>query len=114
MVNLSSFIFLTKTGGYLMRSLARISLLVVLLTLSGTNIFGLDKQDTKKAPHLGSTAVMIEPSFTINPDKTAVLIMDYENDIVGMLPEDVRVALIERASTILKEARLAKILIIYV
>lgn len=97
-----------------MKSLARISLLVVLLTLSETAIFGLDKQDTKKAPPQGSTAVMIEPSFTINPDKTAVLIMDYENEIVGMLPEDVRGPLIERASTILKEARLAKIQIIYV
>jgi len=97
-----------------MKSLARISILAVLLTLSETTIFGLDTQDTKKAPPLGSTAVMIEPSFTINPDKTAVLIMDYENDIVGMLPEDVRGPLIERASTILKEARLTKIQIIYV
>src|SRR5512135_2450091 len=97
-----------------MKSIARISLLVVLLTLFGTNIFGLDKQDTKKTPPQGSTAVMIEPAFTINPAKTAVLIMDFENDIVGMLPEDVRDPIIERASTILKEARQAKIQIIYV
>jgi nicotinamidase-related amidase len=97
-----------------MRSYARISLLIVLLILSGTNIFGFEKQDTKKAPPQGSTAVMIEPAFTINPAKTAVLIMDYENDIVGMLPEDVRGPLIERASALLKEARQAKIQIIYV
>jgi len=90
------------------------SLIVVLLALSGTNVFGLDQQDTKKAPLQGITAVMIEPGFTINPGKTAVLIMDYENDIVGMLPEDVRGPLIERANTILKEARQAKIQIIYV
>jgi hypothetical protein len=59
-----------------MRSIARIALLVVFLTLSETNIFGLDKQDTKKTPPQGSTAVMIEPAFTINPARTAVLIMD--------------------------------------
>jgi nicotinamidase-related amidase len=84
------------------------------LAMSGTNAIALDKQDTKKAPPQGSTAVMIDPAFTINPDKTAVLIMDYENDIVGMLPEDVRGPLIERASTMLKEARQAKIQVIYV
>src|SRR5512135_2524087 len=97
-----------------MKSIARISLLVVLLTLSGTNIFGLDKQDTKKAPPQGSVAVMIEPALTINPARTALLIMDYQNDIVGMLREDIRGPLLERASMILKEARKAKLQIIYV
>jgi nicotinamidase-related amidase len=97
-----------------MKTIARISLLVVLLILSGTNIYALDKQDTVNVPPQGRTAVMIEPAFTINPAKTAVLIMDYENDIVGMLPEDVRGPLIEKASTILKEARQAKLQIIYV
>ncbi len=97
-----------------MRSIARMSLIVVLLALSGTNAFGLDQQDTTKAPLHGSTAVMVEPGFIINPGKTAVLIMDYENDIVGMLPEDARGPLIERANAILKEARQAKIQIIYV
>ena len=97
-----------------MRSIARMSLLVVLLALSGTNVFGLDQQDTKKAPLQGSTAVLIKPEFTIDPEKTAVLIMDYENDIVGMLPIDIQGPLIERANKILKEARKAKIQIIYV
>ena len=97
-----------------MRLFARIPLLMVFLAVSGTNVFGLDKQDTKKAPPQGSTAVMIEPAFTVNPARTAVLIMDYENEIVNMLPEDVRGPLIERASAILREARQAKIQIIYV
>lgn len=113
-VSLWCFIFLAKAGGRLMRSIARISLLVMLSILFGTNIFGLDKQDTIKAPPRGSAVVMMEPAFTINPARTAVLIMDYENDIVSMLPEDVRGPLIERASTILKEARQAKLQIIYV
>jgi nicotinamidase-related amidase len=97
-----------------MRSIARISLLVMLLALSGANAFALDKQDAKKEASQGSTAIIIEPAFTINPAKTAVLIMDYENDIVGMLPEDVRSPIIEKASMIVKEARQAKIQIIYV
>ncbi len=97
-----------------MRSLVRISLLVVLLALSETNVLGLDKQDTQKTPSQGSAAVIIEPACAINPGKTAVLIMDYENDILGSLPEDVRSALIGRANTILKAARLAKIQVIYV
>jgi nicotinamidase-related amidase len=97
-----------------MRSIARISLLVIILTLFGTNIFGVDKQDTIKAPPRGNAVVMIEPAFIINPAGTAVLIMDYENDIVGMLLEDIRDPLIERASTIIKAARQAKIQIIYV
>jgi nicotinamidase-related amidase len=87
---------------------------MLFLAVSGTNVFGLDKQDTKKAPPQGSTAVMIEPAYTVNPARTAVLIMDYENEIVNMLPEDVRGPLIERASAILREARQAKIQIIYV
>jgi nicotinamidase-related amidase len=86
----------------------------MLLTLSGTNSFALDKQDTTKTPPTGSAVVMIEPAFTIDPARTAVLVMDYENDIVGTIPEDVRGPLIERASTILKEARQAKLQIIYV
>lgn len=96
------------------RSIVRASLFIIfLLTLSGTNVVALDTQDAKKAPP-GSAAVIIEPAFTVNPAKTAVLIMDYQNDIVGMLPENVRGPLIESASTILKEARKAKIQIIYV
>ena len=96
-----------------MRSIVRMSLFVVLLALSGTNVFGLDKPDTKKASPQSNTAAA-EPGFAINPEKTAVLIMDYENDIIGMLPENVRGPLIERANAILNKARQAKMQIIYV
>jgi nicotinamidase-related amidase len=86
----------------------------MLLALSGTAIFGSDRLETKKTPPRGNAVVLMEPAFAINPARTAVLIMDYENDIVGTLPEDVRGPLIERAGMILKEARQAKIQIIYV
>jgi len=97
-----------------MRSIARLSSLVMILILSGTNVFALDKLDTKKAPTRERTAAIIEPGLAINPEKTAVLIMDFENDIVGMFPEGVRGPLIERANAILKKARQAKIQVIYV
>jgi nicotinamidase-related amidase len=97
-----------------MRSFARISFLVMLLAIYGTNVFALDKQEVKAAAPRGSIAVLVEPAFSIDPARTAVLIMDYQNDIVGMLAEDVRGPLIEKASTILKEARQAKIQVIYV
>jgi nicotinamidase-related amidase len=104
-----------------MRTIVRISLLVVCLALSGTALFAVDKQGTLKdagtpgpAVHAPRTAVLISPELTINSARTAVLIMDYENDIVGSLSEDVRLPLLERARTILKQARQAKLQIIYV
>jgi nicotinamidase-related amidase len=97
-----------------MRTIFRISLFVALLTLSGSAVFALDKQAPPKNPPQGRTAVLIEPEFTVNKSRTAVLIMDYENDIVSMIPEDARAALLERASAVLKEARQAKLPIIYI
>jgi nicotinamidase-related amidase len=97
-----------------MRSLIRISLLIVLVSLSETAVFGLEQVEAQKALSQGAAAVIIEPAFAINPRKTAVLIMDYENDILGSLPEDVGGALIERAGTVLKAARQEKIQVIYV
>lgn len=96
-----------------MNKIARTSLLVVVLLLSPGLVFAVDKGNAQKAP-AGSAAVLIEPEFTIKPERTALLVMDYQNDIVGMLPEDARTALVERAGIVLKEARQARILIIYV
>ena len=104
-----------------MRTIVRISLLVVFLALSGTALFAVDKQDVLKdagmpAPAVNSpkTAVPITPELTINSTRTAVLIMDYQNDIVSMLPENVQVPLLDRANTILKKARQAHLPIVYV
>jgi len=104
-----------------MRTIIRILLLVVPLTLSGTVLYALDKQDTLKgagmpdpAASSAKTAVLINPGLTINSARTAVLIMDYQNDIVSMLPENVQAPLLDRASTILKKARQAHLPIIYI
>jgi nicotinamidase-related amidase len=104
-----------------MRTIVRISLLVVSLSLSGTTLFAVDKQDIPKgagkpAPAVNNarTAVLITPEFTINSARTAVLIMDYQNDIVNMLPENVQAPLLDRASAVLKKARQAHLPIIYV
>ncbi len=97
-----------------MGTIVRTSLLILVLILSAGVVFAVDKQDARKAHPKGMESALIEPEFTINPAKTALLIMDYENDILGMIPEDTRTALVERAKTVLKEARQAKLTIIFV
>jgi nicotinamidase-related amidase len=92
-----------------MRMISAISLFVALMALTGSAVFALDKEVPP-----GRTAVLIEPAFSVNKSRTAVLIMDYENDIVSTIPQDARAALLERASAVLKEARQAKLPIIYV
>ena len=52
--------------------------------------------------------------LSIERDKTAVVIMDYQNDIVGGYPEDVRNGLLTRASKVLTTARREGIPVIYV
>ena len=97
-----------------MRTFARISLVTLVLILSAGAVFAVDKQEAQKAVPKGSAVVLLEPELRINPARTALLIMDYENDIVGMLPEETRTAFVERAAAVLKEARQAKLQIIYV
>jgi len=52
--------------------------------------------------------------LSIERDRTAVVIMDYQNDIVGGYPEDVRNELLARASRVLTAARSKDIPIIYI
>ncbi len=96
-----------------MRSIVRKTLQVqffIILVLAVTNVFGLDKPEAKRVPQ----SIKAESEFIINPERTAVLIMDYENDIIGMLPESVRTPLVEKASLILQKARQDNIQVIYV
>jgi len=97
-----------------MRTIVRISLLVAVLILSAGVIMAADNQDVKETPQKGIASVLVQPEFIINPAKTAVLIMDYENDILAMIPDNERTSLVERANMVLKEARRAKHGIIYV
>lgn len=92
-----------------MSLLIRILTASALLALLSTNIFAGEKT----APQPG-VAVMIEPAFTVNPARTALLIMDYQNDIVAMMPEKERAQLVETAAAMIKEARKAKVQVIYV
>jgi nicotinamidase-related amidase len=87
---------------------------MMLLMVSVEAGYAVDKQKTQQAPSKGSASVLIEPEFAIHPARSAVLVMDYQNDILGSIPEDVRTALVERAGTVLKAARQAKLTIVYV
>jgi len=93
-----------------MRSIVKSALLVAALTmlpgLQGTPAIAADKPDAPKAPAKNELA--------IDRGRTAVLIMDYENQILGMLPEKTQTAVLDNASAIVKEARLAHLPIIYV
>jgi len=53
-------------------------------------------------------------SIVIDKNRTAVLIMDYQNDIVQRVPENKREELVERARTVLSNARSSKLPVIYV
>jgi nicotinamidase-related amidase len=90
----------------------RITTRAAILVLALATILGLhgaiaaDKQDTAKNP--------VKSELSIDRGRTAVLIMDYENQILGMLPEKTQAAVLDNASAILKQARQARLPIIYV
>ena len=52
--------------------------------------------------------------LSLERDNTAVLIMDYQNDIIGSLPEALQSELLAKASTALERARREGIPVIYV
>lgn len=93
-----------------MRMFARSTLLALawtaILALPGHPMVAAGAQDAPKPPELKE----------LSPDlgRTAVLVMDYENDILGMLPEKVQAPLLENAGAILKGAREAHVPVIYV
>ncbi len=83
-----------------------IALLAFFLTLSITPLLAEDKQEGAK--------IQTRDKLALDIARTAVLIMDYQNDIVGMLPEKEQTPLLEKAGAILKEARQAGLPVIYV
>lgn len=82
------------------------SLVALFLSTSATALSAADKQETVKA-----TA---PAELSLDRSRTAVVIMDYQNDIVGMLPEKEQGPLLERAATVLNEARRSGMPVIYI
>ena len=80
--------------------------LTTILSLHGNPALAAGTQDAPKNP--------VTKELPISPGRTAVLVMDFENDIVNMLPEKAQAPLLDRASKILKGAREAHLPIIYV
>jgi nicotinamidase-related amidase len=56
----------------------------------------------------------MENGIQFDPQHTAVLIMDYQNDILGMLPEEKRSPLLDGAVEILDAARKAGLRVMYI
>ena len=83
-----------------------VAFLLAALCLQPTWANAADKADGSQPP--------AKTDLAIDRGRTAVLIMDYQNDIVAMLPEKARGPLLDKASEILKAARQAHLPIIYV
>jgi nicotinamidase-related amidase len=91
------------------RTLAKSALLVIwttFISLQGNLAIAAGTQDAPKSP--------VVKELSLDRGRTAVLVMDYENDILGMVPEKAQAPLLDRASAILKGAREAHLPIIYV
>jgi nicotinamidase-related amidase len=84
----------------------RTALSAAFLILLAIPLLAVDKQEGMK--------VQTPDKLALDNDRTAVLIMDYQNDIIGMLPEKEQTALLEKAIAILKEARQAGLPVIYI
>ncbi len=91
------------------------------LLFAGTVLLAATSQNGQKGSSMpdpaikgAQTMVLIQPAFSLNPARTAVMIMDYQNDILGMLPDTVQASLLEKAGAILKAAREAHATVIYV
>jgi hypothetical protein len=82
------------------------ALLGAFLTLLATPLLAVDKQE--------GMSVQMPDKLAFDNARTAVLIMDYQNDIVGMIPEKVQTPLLEKAGAILKEAHQAGLPVIYI
>ncbi len=54
------------------------------------------------------------PGLTIDKTKTALLIMDYQNEIVNRLPTEQQKPLLQRARKVLEATRQARLLVVYI
>jgi nicotinamidase-related amidase len=84
----------------------------ILLSLAWAALLGLPAPaaGVPDAPRQGPAA----QALPVDREHTAVLVMDYQNDILGMLPEKAQAPLLERAGALLQGARAAHLPVIYV
>ena len=64
--------------------------------------------------HAAEKSEPAKAPLTIDRAHTALLVMDYQNDIVAMVPEAARAPLLDKASEVISAARRARLPIIYV
>ena len=89
-----------------MKTIVHMLVLVVLLNLSGAAVIAAEVPPVPQ----GTAA----KTLTLASDHTALLIMDYQNDIFSFLPEKEQAPLLEKAGAILTAARQAHLPIIYI
>jgi len=82
------------------------ALFAAFLASSVTPVLAIDTKE--------GTKMQTQNKLTLDSARTAVLIMDYQNDIIGMLPEKEQSPLLEKAGAILKESRQAGLRVIYI
>lgn len=88
----------------MMKPVLLVVALATIFSLPATQATAADKQDKNPAKN----------ELSIDRGRTAVLIMDYENQILGMLPDKTQAVVLDNASAILREARQAHLPVIYV
>jgi nicotinamidase-related amidase len=88
------------------RTMLATLLAYTLLALPGGSSLAADKADPPKGA--------VKTPLSIDRGHTALLVMDYQNDIVAMLPEPARAPLLDKAADVIKAARQARLPIIYV
>ena len=88
----------------MMKPVLLVVALATISSLPATQAIAADKQDKNPAKN----------ELSIDRGRTAVLIMDYENQILGMLPDKTQAVVLDNASAILREARQAHLPVIYV
>jgi nicotinamidase-related amidase len=93
-----------------MRTMTRYVLFFLVWTtmssLQGIPAAAAEVRDAPKNP--------VTKGLSLDPGRSAVLIMDFENDILNMLPEKAKAPLLDKAAMILQGAREAQLPIIYV
>jgi len=93
-----------------MRTATRTTLTIVALC----TLLGLPDSRASAADRPDPTKSAAKPPLTIDRAHTALLVMDYQNDIVAMMPEPARGPLLDKAADVIKVARQARLPIIYV